>query len=756
MSHIKLHTLGFPRIGRKRELKKAVEKYWRGEILETELQNEAKKIKEENWQVQSQLDFIPVNDFSFYDQVLDMSCLLGVVPERFRNSEKIALQNYFEIARGNTASYASEMTKWFDTNYHYIVPEIDAKTEFKISSDKLFNEVVELGEKAKPVIIGPVTYLSLAKGADSSIDPLTLIDSLIPVYQEILERLAELRVKWVQIDEPIFATDLSPVQKEALFKSYHVLAESTPKLLLTTYFGSLGANIETFFKTKADGYHIDALQSKNELDLVTELLPEEAVLSLGLVDGRNIWRSHYQELIDSIRPLVTKFADKLWLAPTCSLLHSPYSLKPEKNISPEIKTWLAFAEEKVEELEEIRKILEGDASSHEILAKNNNIHASRALHADLNKEAVRRRVEALKPSDFSRDSIFKLRKKQQNEKLNLPILPTTTIGSFPQTKDVRLNRSLFKKGAISEEQYRVFIEEEITTTVKLQEEIGLDVLVHGESERNDMVEYFGENLSGFLFTDFAWVQSYGSRCVKPPVIYGDVERPKAITVEWSSFAKSVSKGKIMKGMLTGPVTILQWSFVRNDISNAEVAQQIALAIRDEVNDLEAADIEVIQVDEPALREGLPLKKSEQEDYLNWAIDSFRLSTSGVRDDTQIHTHMCYSDFNEIIESIARLDADVISIEASRANHKLLKVFSNFNYPNEIGPGVYDIHSPRIPSVEEFSENIQSLVNTLPLEQLWINPDCGLKTRGWKEVKASLSNMLTAVKQQRKALLELTV
>lgn len=754
---IKLHSLGFPRIGRQRELKKAVEKYWRKEIGEIELQTEAHKIKAENWSIQEELDLIPVNDFSFYDQVLDMSCLLGVVPKRFRNEGASELENYFAIARGNKASCAAEMTKWFDTNYHYIVPEIDSETEFQISSDKLFDEVAELkSSKAKPVLIGPVTYLSLAKGDETLAEPLALLNKILPVYRQILSELHDLGVEWVQFDEPVFATDLSIEQKQALLEAYQELSREEPNIILTNYFGSLDENIELFFKTKASAYHIDAIAGAGELNRAVELLPEEAVLSLGVVDGRNVWKNDYEQTLKVVTPIAKALKDRLWLAPTCSLLHSPYSLKEESKIDGEIKAWLAFAEEKVTELQDLKALLDETAKSESILTENKIALRQKAIHPALNKVAVRSAQQNLKTTDFNRNSVFTVRKESQRQKLQLPPLPTTTIGSFPQTKEVRLNRSNFKKGLISEAEHDAFIEEEIRSTIQLQEEIGLDVLVHGESERNDMVEYFGEQLNGFVFTQYAWVQSYGSRCVKPPIIYGDVDRPQPMTVKWSSFAKSVSKNKVMKGMLTGPVTILKWSFVRNDIPSSEVAQQIALAIRDEVIDLETAGIEVIQVDEPALREGLPLKDSAKRDYLNWAIDAFRLSTAAVKDETQIHTHMCYSDFNEIIEEIAAMDADVISIEASRANHKLLKVFKEFKYPNEIGPGVYDIHSPRVPELEEFSDNIKSLVDHIPLDQLWINPDCGLKTRGWPEVKASLANMLGAVKELRASLLELPV
>ena len=749
MSNIKIHNLGLPRIGGNRELKKSQEKYWRSEISQSDLESTAAEIKKQNWAIQSELDAIPVNDFSFYDQVLDMSCLLGAVPERFFSEGKVDLKTYFDIARGNCGSCASEMTKWFDTNYHYIVPELSNETNFRVGSDKLFKEVKECNsDKARPVLIGPVTYLYLSKAVGDLKDPLALLDSLLPVYCEILLRLRAAGVNWVQIDEPVCSTDLSENYKEALKKAYEKFSVLDINLLLTNYFGSLGENLDLFFSLPAAGYHIDALADGNEVSKAVDVLPINSLLSLGVIDGRNIWRSHYKQVLDIIKPAHDLLGDNLWLAPSCSLMHVPYSLKNETELDENLKSWLSFAEEKLQELKDIKRLLAANLSDSNILIENNHCYESRLVHADLNVEAVRTRVESLEESDFNRISKFDQRSLRQRQKLKLPPLPTTTIGSFPQTSEVRKNRARFKKGSITEKVYSEFIKSEIIKTVDTQNSLGLDVLVHGESERNDMVEYFGEHLEGFAFTKFAWVQSYGSRCVKPPIIYGDVHREKPITVEWSSFAKSVDPSKPMKGMLTGPVTILKWSFVRNDIHLSEVTNQIALAIRDEIIDLESAGLEIIQVDEPALREGLPLKKADKKAYLNWSVNAFKLSTSGVQDDTQIHTHMCYADFNEIIESIAAMDADVISLEASRSNHELLDVFSQFKYPNEIGPGVYDIHSPRVPTVDEFLENITGIIQTVPIEKLWINPDCGLKTRNWQEVNGALKNMVNATHKAR--------
>ena len=749
MSNIKIHNLGLPRIGRDRELKKSLEKYWRQEISEEELGETASQIKKDNWQLQSDLNAIPVNDFSYYDQVLDMSCLLGAVPERFISKGKVDLKTYFEVARGNCGSCASEMTKWFDTNYHYIVPELSYETNFRISSDKLFEEVKECDSpKVRPVLIGPVTYLYLAKAVGDLKDPFDLLDNLLPVYSEILLRLRAAGVQQVQIDEPIFSTDLSSKHKEALTKTYEKFKVIDIDIMLTNYFGSLGESLESFFSLPAAGYHIDALADPSEVSKAVDVLPVNSFLSLGVIDGRNIWRSSYKNVLEIIKPAHELLGDNLWLAPTCSLLHVPYSLKNESDLNSDLKSWLAFAVEKLEELKDIKRLLSANLNDSNILIENNHSYESRLAHDDLNVEPVRERLSKLNESDFKRESCFEKRSKKQREKLKLPLLPTTTIGSFPQTKEVRQNRARYKKGSISEEKYSEFIKSEIIKTVDTQNSLGLDVLVHGESERNDMVEYFGEHLEGFAFTKFGWVQSYGSRCVKPPIIYGDVYRENPITVEWSSFAKSVDPSKPMKGMLTGPVTILKWSFVRNDIELSETAFQIALAIRDEIEDLESAGLEIIQVDEAALREGLPLRKSDKQKYLDWAIGAFKLTTSGVKDETQIHTHMCYSDFNEIIESIANMDADVITIEASRSNHKLLEAFSKFDYPNEIGPGVYDIHSPRVPSVEEFLQNITGILQSVPVERIWINPDCGLKTRNWEEVNGALKNMVNATQKAR--------
>jgi len=744
MSIVKIHNLGFPRIGRKRELKKSLESYWKKQSSAKELEDCAAALRADSRQVQSQLDFIPVNDFSYYDQILDMSCLLGAVPQRFHKT-KNKLEAYFDIARGNDCSCASEMTKWFDTNYHYIVPELSEKTNFSLSTKKIFNEFLEHhGNNKRPVLIGPVTYLSLARETGSLQDRFSLLDSLLPVYKEILDRLQELGAEWVQIDEPIFSSDLSERQKEALTQSYRYLPTKGIKILLTNYFGALRENLPLFFSLEAAGYHIDALKEPDELSLVASHLPEESILSLGVIDGRNIWRSDYSQVIKIIKPLLAKLGKRLWLAPNCSLMHVPYSLEHEHKLPKEVKKWLAFAEEKLQELVDLRAILEGNEKP---LIDNHKIHKERSLAASTFVREIRERCYKLEENDYKRSAAFSIRNIEQAEELKLPPLPTTTIGSFPQTAEIRQKRALYKKGLLSTENYDEFLKKEIIKCIDIQNEIGLDVLVHGEAERNDMVEYFGEQLEGFCFSQFGWVQSYGSRCVKPPIIYGDVSRPKPMTVKWSQFARENSN-KPMKGMLTGPVTILQWSFVRNDLEITDIARQVALAIRDEVCDLEAAGLEVIQVDEPALREGLPLQESDKAIYLQWSVDAFRLSTAGVKNSTQIHTHMCYADFNEIIEQIAAMDADVISLEASRSDQALLEVFKFFNYPNDIGPGVYDIHSPRIPASIEFQGNLEAALKYIPLERLWVNPDCGLKTRNWDEVSKALNNMVQATKKLR--------
>ena len=771
MSSIRTHNLGYPRIGEHRELKKSTELYWQGKLSREEFEETGRTLRRQNWlkQQAAGIDLIPCNDFSFYDQVLDTTCLLGNVPPRFGKHASADLDTQFLIARGSrdaaetcenacgcppesVATFASEMTKWFDTNYHYIVPEFRAETTFQISATKIFDEFSEalaLGIHAKPVLIGPVTYLSLGKSQEAGFDPFSLLDELITVYEEILRKLAALGATWIQLDEPILALDLSDRQRDAFLEVYPRLAKAagSSQLLVASYFGELRDNLPLFLGLPVAALHFDAVRGAAEIPTLLEKFPADKILSLGVVDGRNIWKNEFRTSLDTLTNAKELLGeDRLWIAPSCSLIHSPVSLGNEPKLDPEIKTWLAFADEKLREVTDLSEILKGRAASS-VLAENETAHASRRNSPRIHNAAVQARIGAVTAADSDRKSPFPIRQALQREKLKLPLFPTTTIGSFPQTPEVRSARARWKKGTLEGVAYDAFVKEETRRCVAFQDEIGIDMPVHGEFERNDMVEYFGEQLDGFTFTANGWVQSYGSRCVKPPVIFGDVSRPQPMTTYWSGFAKSLTT-KPMKGMLTGPVTILQWSFVRNDQLREITTRQIALAIRDEVVDLEAIGIAAIQIDEPAIREGLPLRRADWQSYLDWAVDAFRLCASGVRDETQIHTHMCYSEFNDIIGSIAALDADVITIETSRSNMELLDAFVDFNYPNEIGPGVYDIHSPRIPSVEQMENLMQKAGALLPPENLWVNPDCGLKTRGWPEVKTSLANMVACAKALR--------
>jgi 5-methyltetrahydropteroyltriglutamate--homocysteine methyltransferase len=770
------HTLGYPRIGPDRELKKATESYWGGKLSAAELEATGARLRRRNWETQRDagIDLIPSNDFSFYDQVLDTTCLVGNVPPRFGwNGSPVDLDTRFLIARGvrpkagadqaaahcpscATVTFASEMTKWFDTNYHYIVPEFSPSTQFRLSSSKVFDEfgeALKLGIKTKPVLIGPVTYLLVGKARDEAgkhFDPLSLLPRLLPVYTEILRRLAAQGAEWVQLDEPVFAQDLTEAQRAALASSYASLAAAAPglKLLVASYFGELRDNLETFVRLPVAALHVDAARGAAELDAVLERLPAGRSLSVGVVDGRNIWKNDFARSLELLKRAQTRLGpDRLLIAPSCSLLHSPVAAARESGLDPELRSWLSFAEEKLGEVAALRAILagRGDGSA---LAANQAVQAARRKSPRIHNPAVKSRLAGVKPADLRRPSSFAQRQTAQHKRLKLPLFPTTTIGSFPQTAEVRAARARWKKGEWSESEYDNFLKRQIAECVGFQDEIGLDVPVHGEFERNDMVEYFGEHLAGFAFTANGWVQSYGSRCVKPPIIYGDVSRSRPMTVSWSKYAQSLTK-RPMKGMLTGPITMLQWSFVRDDQPRSETARQIALALRDEVADLETAGIAVIQIDEPALREGLPLRAADRPAYLRWAVDAFRLSAAVARNDTQIHTHMCYAEFNDIIASIAELDADVITIETSRSRMELLEAFTSFKYPNEIGPGVYDIHSPRVPSVEEMQELMEKALRVLPASSLWVNPDCGLKTRGWPEVRAALSNMVETAKNLRK-------
>jgi 5-methyltetrahydropteroyltriglutamate--homocysteine methyltransferase len=768
------HTLGYPRIGPDRELKKATEAYWKGTLTAAELEAAGARLRRRNWETQraAGIDLIPSNDFSFYDQTLDLTCLLGNVPARFGwKGGAVDLDTRFSIARGvrpphdhdhaagcatcATDTFASDMTKWFDTNYHYIVPEFRPDTPFRLSTTKIFDEFDEalaLGIVTKPVLIGPVTYLSLGKAetGQPAFDRLSLLESLLPVYVEILRRLARQGAVWVQLDEPVFALDLTAAQRAALQRSYAVLAAAAPglKILVASYFGELRENRDAFLHLPVAALHLDAVRGAGELDAVLAGLPAEKRLSVGVVDGRNIWKNDFARSLEILgRAKSALGTDRLLVAPSCSLLHSPVALTREAGLDPDFRSWLSFAEEKLGEVAALRAALagRGDAAA---LASNQAAQSARRVSAKIHNPAVKARAAGIKPGDLSRASAFPRRQAAQRARLKLPPFPTTTIGSFPQTAEVRSARARWKKGELSEADYTTFLERRIAECVGFQDEIGIDVPVHGEFERNDMVEYFGEQLSGFAFTDFGWVQSYGSRCVKPPIIYGDVTRPKPMTVQWSRYAQSLTK-RPMKGMLTGPITVLQWSFVRDDQPRSETARQLALALRDEVTDLEAAGIALIQIDEPALREGLPLRAADRAAYLRWAVDAFRLSAAGVRDETQIHTHMCYAEFNDIIAAIAELDADVITIETSRSRMELLEAFAVFKYPNEIGPGVWDIHSPRVPSVGEMVELLQRALAVLPKENLWVNPDCGLKTRGWPEVRDALKNLVEAARRLRR-------
>lgn len=762
-------NLGYPRIGSQRELKKICENYWADKTGYKNVLQVGKNIRHENWNLQKEagIDLIPSNDFSFYDHVLDHSLTFGAIPKRYNevilkkgNSE---LDLYFAMARGYQKEgldvVAMEMTKWFDTNYHYIVPEFYKDQPFKLFSTKIIDEFYEakqLGITTKPVLIGPVSYLLLGKEKEAGFEKIDLIKNLLPVYIEILSRLDALGVEYVQFDEPFLTLDLTEKDKKAYEYAYKEIRKAFPriKIVLATYFEGLGNNLALTTSLPVNVLHIDLVRAEGQLTEVLASLKEDTILSLGLVDGRNIWKNDFEKSVSIINQVVEKRGlDKVWIAPSCSLIHSPVDLDNEtneQNLSAEIKQWLAYAKQKIAEVATLKKLItnESPASTLQKLEENKIAIANRKVSKIIHNPEVKQRVLGLKEQDAERLSPFSSRKIKQQE-LNLPSYATTTIGSFPQTAEVRSWRAKLKNGTFTVEEYDDLIAKETAKAVNWQEEIDLDVLVHGEFERNDMVEYFGEQLDGFAFSKNGWVQSYGSRCVKPPIIFGDVSRPKPMTVKWTAYAQSLTS-KYMKGMLTGPVTILQWSFVRNDQPRSETCTQIALAIRDEVCDLENAGIKIIQIDEPAIREGLPLRKADWQNYLNWAVKAFKISASGVKDDTQIHTHMCYSEFNDIIQNIADMDADVITIETSRSQMELLDAFADFKYPNEIGPGVYDIHSPRVPKREEMVQLLKKAKAVIPSEQLWVNPDCGLKTRGWDETKKALIEMVEAAKEMRKA------
>lgn len=755
-----LSNLGFPRIGAKRELKHALEAFWRGDSTSQQLLDSAAGLRRRHWQLQRDAgaDVVPCNDFSLYDQVLDTAFLFDAIPERYRAlADADPLAGYFALARGSQGGghdlHALEMTKWFDTNYHYLVPELKKGQAFRLRGDKPVAEFLEakaLGFHARPVLLGPVSFLLLSKTVDGS-DRLALLGQLLPAYIRLLRQLDEAGAEWVQIDEPCLVLDQDEDDYTAYLKAYTTLADvDGPKLMLATYFGELGANLALVNKLPVAGVHIDLVRASGQLDAVLDSLPVSRVLSLGLVDGRNVWCTDLDHALALARRAKERIGDaRLHIAPSCSLLHVPMDASVETTLPSDLRSWLAFAREKIAELRTVADALADKPSAHTALKQARENLASRRRSDKVHRPDVAARIVSLDASISQRPSSYDERRRLQQARLGLPLYPTTTIGSFPQTHEVRDARARNKSGKLSDAAYDAFIAEETEKCVRFQEEIGIDVLVHGEFERNDMVEYFGEQLDGFAFTKLGWVQSYGSRCVKPPIIFGDVHRPHAMTVKWSRYAQSLTS-RPMKGMLTGPVTVLQWSFVRDDQPRAATCRQIALALHDEVLDLEAAGIGVIQIDEPALREGLPLRRVDWQAYLNWAVECFRITASGVADQTQIHTHMCYSEFNDIIDAVAAMDADVISIETSRSRMELLDAFVKFRYPNEIGPGVYDIHSPRVPDAEEMVTLLQKAGAVLKSEQLWVNPDCGLKTRGWPETRSALVAMVTAARAMRQA------
>jgi 5-methyltetrahydropteroyltriglutamate--homocysteine methyltransferase len=759
------HNLGFPRIGARRELKFALESYWKGESSRDQLKALGAQLRQRHWIHQIDLDLAPVGDFAFYDQMLDMSFTLGNLPERVQGFQGDVLDNYFRVARGRSAETAEahagccgggvaagEMTKWFDTNYHYIVPEFSAATQFKLDASRLLEQLAEArqaGVKAKPVIVGPVTYLALGKAKDDS-SKLALLERLVPVYAELLEKLAAKGVEWVQIDEPILVTELDADWQHAFNTAYHDLKSGRVKLLLATYFGPLEENRHLAANLPVAGLHIDAINGRDDIQPLLNILSPLKVLSLGVINGRNIWKTDLNAVLDWLEPLKERLGERLWIAPSCSLLHVPVDLASEQKLDADLKSWLAYALQKLDELRLLAAALKNGRDSVKAeLAANQAAITARRNSPRVNNPTVKAAVAELNPALGRRKSGYAQRAPKQAALLRLPPFPTTTIGSFPQTADIRHARSEFKAGRLDEAGYRAAMQAEIQRSVREQEALDLDVLVHGEAERNDMVEYFGEQLDGYAFSQFGWVQSYGSRCVKPPILFGDISRPKAMTVEWIRYAQSLTK-RPMKGMLTGPVTILNWSFVRDDQPRSVSCHQLALAIRQEVLDLEQAGVRVIQIDEAALREGLPLRKSHWKGYLDWAVESFRITANGVADETQIHTHMCYSEFNDIIAAIAGMDADVITIETSRSDMELLDAFENFKYPNEIGPGVYDIHSPNIPTQQHIVQLMKKAAERVPAERLWVNPDCGLKTRQWAEVIPALTNMVAAAKALRQA------
>jgi 5-methyltetrahydropteroyltriglutamate--homocysteine methyltransferase len=755
------NNLGFPRIGENRELKKAAESFWRGDLTEAQLLQIAAEIRKKNWLLQSGrgIDLIPSNDFSLYDQVLDMCCTLGAVPDRFLLSAgRVDLDTFFAMARGVEGTGSSggiaplEMTKWFDTNYHYLVPEFHRSQRFSVSFTKAFDEFEEakrLGIVTKPVFIGPLSFLILGKGKESRFDPLSLLADLLPAYIELLNTFAGLGAKWVQMDEPCLIMDLTEGQKQAYLKAYRQLHRSVSgiRLMIASYFGPLGDNLDLMLELPAGGYHVDLVSGEEDLDPILASVPAGAVLSLGVINGRNVWKNDYARSLGIIDKAKKRLGtDRLMVAPSCSLLHTPLTVAGEPGLKPELKEVLSFAVEKLAETVELAELADGRHDPAKI-EENRKRHEAWRKHSEIHHPQTRQRLKGISANDLKRPGAFPVRIAKQRKVLALPLFPTTTTGSFPQSRELRVARRKFRQGTLSRGDYEAFIEERIHRVIQDQEEVGIDVLVHGEFERSDMVEYFAELLDGFALTTNGWVQSYGSRYVKPPIIFGDVQRSQPMTVRWITHAQSLT-ARPVKGMLTGPVTIQQWSFVREDLPRSETARQIALALRDEVHDLETVGIRAIQIDEPALREGLPFKKKAWNAYLKWAVEAFRLASCGVRDETQIHTHMCYSEFGDIIETIIALDADVLAIEASRSKMELLDDFRGNPYPNHIGPGVYDVHSPRVPEVAEIVGLLEKACQVLPAEKVWVNPDCGLKTRGEAETWASLKNMVAAAKKMR--------
>lgn len=759
---MRIHNLGFPRIGHKRELKFTQEAYWRGELNQSEFLQRCQSLRQQNWQTQQQagIEILPVGDFSHYDHVLNTSLYLGIVPKRFEHQQHNKLDLEFEIARGQSqsscgcssnanGSAASDMTKWFNTNYHYIVPEFAKDQAIQVDIGSLLAQIEEAkdqGFTTKPVLLGPLSYLWLGQYTQG--DKLELLSTILDGYQQIFEQLNQHRVSWLQIDEPILGLELDNDWQQAFKQAYNELKKGSLKLMLTSYFASVDHHLELIASLPIQAVHLDIVSEKTDIQRIIDTLPKHWVISLGVIDGRNIWRSDLLALYQQLEPVYQQLNGRLWLAPSCSLLHSPVDLDQEEKLDSEIKNWLAFAKQKCQELALLKAAL--TTGELQAIIEYSTPVKQRAIAAKIHDPAVQQRVRELTEDSSHRPQNFAARKQIQQQALGLPLFPTTTIGSFPQTSEIRQLRAKWRKGEISDQQYTVAIQSQIKDTIKRQNSLDLDVLVHGEPERNDMVEYFGEQLDGFAITQFGWVQSYGSRCVKPPIIFGDISRKKPMTVDWISYAQQQTT-KPVKGMLTGPVTILCWSFVRDDLALEQVAQQIALAISDEIEDLINADINIIQVDEPAIREGMPLKHSQWQGYLNWATAAFRLSCAKAPAQTQIHSHMCYSEFNDILQAIIDLDADVLTIETSRSNMAVLDAFEQQHYPNDLGPGVYDIHSPNIPAVDWMVNLLNKARETISDDRLWVNPDCGLKTRGWQETELALANMVNAAKQLRASL-----